>query len=185
MFRWEWMSLLFYSHASIPVIRSRTLCRSIVCMVCIFYFLSQENAEGSREKTKKVLVVPYDIRIPKIRIGTRQASQLRTHRIVVRIDSWGPDSQYPDGHFVRSIGPIGDIETETAVIMIENSLQCPPFSRALLNGEWCSDRFSRCVLPQICQWVYFSCTMSNVMLLSMYIPCAVLYTVSIVLLSLD
>ena len=80
-------------------------------------------------------MVPYDIRIPKIRIGTRQARELRGHRIVVRIDSWEPDSFYPNGHFVHSIGPAGEIETETAVIMIENNLRHPPFSRALLDGE--------------------------------------------------
>ena len=32
------------------------------------------------------------------------------NRIVVRIDSWDINSQYPNGHFVRSIGCIGDIE---------------------------------------------------------------------------
>ena len=79
-------------------------------------------------------MMPYDVRIPRIRIGTRQARLLRSHRIVVRIDSWVSHSRYPDGHFVRTIGPIGDIETETAVIMIEHDLQRPSFSRALLNG---------------------------------------------------
>ena len=80
-------------------------------------------------------MVPYNIRIPKIRIGTRQASELRNQRIVVHLDSWETDSQYPNGHFLRSLGPIGDLETETAVILIENDLHCPSFSRALLNGE--------------------------------------------------
>ena len=79
--------------------------------------------------------MPYDVRIPKIRISTRQANLLRSHRIVVHIDSWLLHSQYPDGHFVRSIGPIGDIETETAVIMIEHGLLCPSFNKALLNGQ--------------------------------------------------
>lgn len=55
-------------------------------------------------------------------------------RIVIRIDSWEADSQYPNGHFVRSIGPIGDLETETSVILIENGLTSVPFSKALLNG---------------------------------------------------
>ena len=79
--------------------------------------------------------MPYDLRIPKIRISTRQANLLRSHRIVVHIDSWLLHSQYPDGHFVRSIGPIGDIETETAVIMIEHGLLCPSFNKELLNGQ--------------------------------------------------
>ena len=29
---------------------------------------------------------------------------------MVKIDKWEVSSQYPDGHFVRSIGPIGSIE---------------------------------------------------------------------------
>lgn len=38
-------------------------------------------------------------------------------RIVVRIDDWDIHSQYPNGHFVRSIGSIGDIEVfQTLVI---------------------------------------------------------------------
>ena len=28
----------------------------------------------------------------------------------MKIDKWNLRSQYPDGHFVRSIGPIGSIE---------------------------------------------------------------------------
>ena len=96
----------------------------------------QEKAEeGSRGKTERVLVIPYDIRIPKIRISTRQADILRSHRIVVHIDSWSSSSQYPDGHFVRSVGPIGDVETETAVIMIEHGLLSPSFSHSLLTGQ--------------------------------------------------
>ena len=31
-------------------------------------------------------------------------------RIVVRFDEWDINSHYPDGHFVRGIGPIGDTE---------------------------------------------------------------------------
>lgn len=45
------------------------------------------------------------------------------------------DSQYPNGHFVRSIGPIGDIETETAVILIEHQLATHSFSKAMLAGK--------------------------------------------------
>lgn len=55
-------------------------------------------------------------------------------RIVIHIDSWEVGSQYPNGHFVRSIGPIGDIETETAVILVEQELAANPFSKALLEG---------------------------------------------------
>ena len=56
--------------------------------------------------------------------------QLKDHRIIVRIDSWEIDSQYPNGHFVRSLGKIGDLETEIAAILMENSINVPPFSDA-------------------------------------------------------
>ena len=51
-------------------------------------------------------------------------------RIVIRIDGWEVDSQYPHGHFVCSLGPIGDVETETKAILVEHGLLSKPFTRA-------------------------------------------------------
>lgn len=64
----------------------------------------------SSTKVEKVLTIPYDVKIPKIRIVTRLANQLKHHRfvipalnniivyrIIVRIDAWDIHSQYPDG----------------------------------------------------------------------------------------
>ncbi len=59
---------------------------------------------------------------------------LEYDRIVIHIDSWEAGSQYPNGHFVRSIGPIGDIETETMVILIEHQLATTTFRKAMLEG---------------------------------------------------
>lgn len=42
-----------------------------------------------------------------------QAATLADKRIVVAIDSWEADSLYPSGHYVRTLGAIGDKETET------------------------------------------------------------------------
>lgn len=42
---------------------------------------------------------------------------------------------YPNGHFVRSIGPIGELETEISTILIEHELASIPFSKALLKGR--------------------------------------------------
>jgi exoribonuclease R len=36
-----------------------------------------------------------------------------TQRLVVAIDGWEPDSAYPHGHYVRSLGEIGSKDTET------------------------------------------------------------------------
>lgn len=42
-----------------------------------------------------------------------QAATLADKRIVVAIDGWEADSMYPSGHYVRTLGAIGDRETET------------------------------------------------------------------------
>ncbi|XP_038076853.1 DIS3-like exonuclease 1 isoform X2 [Patiria miniata] len=89
-------------------------------------FPEEQESQGSR--AGKVLVIPWDYRIPKIRISTRQAEALREDRIVVRLDSWETDSQYPNGHFVRSLGPTGSLETEIAAILVENSISVGAFS---------------------------------------------------------
>lgn len=94
------------------------------------YVATFAEDEKTSQKGGKVLVIPWDYRIPKIRISTRQVEQLKDHRIIVRIDSWEIDSQYPNGHFVRSLGKIGDLETEIAAILMENSISVPPFSDA-------------------------------------------------------
>ena len=50
------------------------------------------------------------------------------YRLVVRIDSWEPDSQYPNGHFVRTLGKSGHLETEKAALLLEHDLSAAPFS---------------------------------------------------------
>ena len=44
---------------------------------------------------------------------------------MVAVDSWEPDSMYPSGHYTRTLGAIGDRETET-----EASALCPPADTA-------------------------------------------------------
>lgn len=46
----------------------------------------------------------------------------------MRIDSWESTSLYPNGHFVRVLGRIGDLEGEIAAILVENSICAAPFS---------------------------------------------------------
>ena len=40
---------------------------------------------------------------------------------------------YPSGHFVRSLGPIGDLETEVQALMVEHTLAAPSFTEAQLK----------------------------------------------------
>ena len=60
-----------------------------------------------------------------------QAATLADKRIVVAIDGWETDSAYPSGHYVRTLGPIGDRETETEVLLLENDINTAPFSPAV------------------------------------------------------
>ncbi|XP_013780030.1 DIS3-like exonuclease 1 [Limulus polyphemus] len=88
---------------------------------------------ANRKLGGRILVIPYDCRIPKIRITTKQAVNFQNKRIVVRIDSWERDSQYPNGHFVRILGEIGDLETEIAAILVEHEISVSSFSKGLLE----------------------------------------------------
>ncbi|OIT26942.1 PREDICTED: exosome complex exonuclease RRP44 homolog A [Nicotiana attenuata] len=78
------------------------------------------------------LFVSKDRRIPKIRIQTRQLGNLLDKRIIVAVDSWDRLSRYPTGHYVRTIGEIGDRDTETEVVLIENDIDARPFSAQVL-----------------------------------------------------
>jgi DIS3-like exonuclease 1 len=50
-----------------------------------------------------------------------------------------PFLQYPNGHFVRTLGRIGDLETEMDGILVENDITITPFSQGMLaempNGD--------------------------------------------------
>ena len=91
--------------------------------------------EDSLDKAagKRVLVIPYNRKIPKIRILTTQYRSLQGHRIRVRIDAWPVTSQYPQGHFVSVVGRTGDLETEIDTILTENDITVTPFSQGILQ----------------------------------------------------
>ncbi|KAK1326045.1 hypothetical protein QJS10_CPA01g00238 [Acorus calamus] len=78
------------------------------------------------------LFVSKDHRIPKIRIQTRQLGNLLDKRIIVTVHSWDRMSRYPFGHYVRTIGAVGDRDTESEVVLIENDINSGPFSTQVL-----------------------------------------------------
>jgi exoribonuclease R len=49
----------------------------------------------------------------------------------VRMDNWPANSQYPNGHFVRSLGQIGDLEAEIKVLLVQHDIddRIGPFSQ--------------------------------------------------------
>ncbi|XP_032512686.2 exosome complex exonuclease RRP44 [Danaus plexippus] len=78
------------------------------------------------------LFTPAEKRIPRVRIETRQSDILISQRILVALDSWPRNSRYPLGHFVRSLGPIGDKDAENEVILLEHDVPHARFSEAVL-----------------------------------------------------
>lgn len=85
------------------------------------------------ENTSRHIFIPADRKIPRIRIETRQADKLKNQRIIVAIDSWPRSSRYPQGHFVRSLGPLGELETENEVILLEHDVPHSKFSEEVLS----------------------------------------------------
>ena len=92
---------------------------------------------GSLQETNiqqgHVLFVSIDERFPKIRIYSRQIQELMDKRIMVNVDSWPENSKYPIGHYVRTVGRIGDRNAETEVIMLEHGVTEAIWSNAVLN----------------------------------------------------
>ncbi|MGH0151404.1 UNVERIFIED_CONTAM: hypothetical protein FKN15_039454 [Acipenser sinensis] len=113
-------------------------------------FPPKEEVQSQGKNSQKILVTPWDYRIPKIRISTQQAEALQDHRVVARIDSWESTSLYPNGHFVRVLGKAGDLETEVAAILVENNIQVPPFSEAQSPSEF----FLQLGILEFCSWVF-------------------------------
>ncbi|KAJ2734872.1 hypothetical protein IW152_001982 [Coemansia sp. BCRC 34962] len=79
--------------------------------------LQLDEAGGSRH-----LAVPVDSTVPKIRIHYMDTAAIAGKYFVVAIDEWPADSQYPQGHFVRVIGPVGNLDTEVDVILVERQI---------------------------------------------------------------
>ncbi|KAF3686767.1 DIS3-like exonuclease 1 [Channa argus] len=96
-------------------------------------FPLRDGTQSQSRNSQRILAVPWDRRIPKIRISTQQADALQDHRVVVRIDSWESTSVYPNGHSVQVLGRAGELETEVQTILIENCIHMPLFSDAQLR----------------------------------------------------
>lgn len=79
------------------------------------------------------IFVPAERKIPKVRIETRQSESLKSQRIIIAIDSWPRYSRYPQGHFVRALGPLGDRETENEVLLLEHDVPHSKFSKEVLS----------------------------------------------------
>ena len=77
--------------------------------------------------TSTVVFVSIDARIPPILIRTTQRDRLAGMRLLVSVDSWPADSEWPLGHYVRTLGETGTKDTETKVLLQEFRIPCEPF----------------------------------------------------------
>ncbi|KAJ2802409.1 hypothetical protein H4R20_003290 [Coemansia guatemalensis] len=68
------------------------------------------------------LAVPVDASVPKIRIHYMDVSAINDRYFVVAIDGWTADSVYPQGHFVRALGPVGSLDAEIDTILVERQI---------------------------------------------------------------
>jgi len=89
------------------------------------------SKNGQAQQT--VFLIPMDKKVPKIRVRTRQAASLLGKRVLVAVDSWGRDSRYPVGHFVRSLGELESKGAETEALLLEWDVQFRPFPKTVLD----------------------------------------------------
>ncbi|KAF4585350.1 mitotic control protein dis3 [Ophiocordyceps camponoti-floridani] len=92
---------------------------------------SKSAAQGRRQDS--VFLIPMDKKIPKIRLRTRQVSELLGKRLLVSMDAWERDSRHPVGHLVRSLGELETKEAETEALLLEWDVQYRPFPKAVLD----------------------------------------------------
>ncbi|KAI8061570.1 DIS3-like exonuclease 1-like protein [Gongronella butleri] len=92
--------------------------------------IQHDEAGGSMH-----LAIPLDPLIPKIRIRYQDVSLIENQRIVVRIDNWPVNSQYPNGHYVRSLGPIHQLDTEVSAILVEHGISVSQASKAFSEAS--------------------------------------------------
>ncbi|RMX68332.1 hypothetical protein DD238_004452 [Peronospora effusa] len=78
------------------------------------------------------LAVPMDQRLPKVRLRSQRLDALLDKRLKIVIDSWAPDSSYPNGHYVGILGVSGSLQTELSALLVDNEVEEAPFSEAAL-----------------------------------------------------
>ena len=93
---------------------------------------SIQTGAGVRS-SQTLFFVPSDRRLPRIKLKSRQADNLKQKKVIVNIDEWTQDSRYPTGHLVKILGPQEDKETEIEALLLEWDVQYRPFPKAVTN----------------------------------------------------
>eukprot|EP01125_Pyxidicula_operculata_P004297 TRINITY_DN1650_c0_g1_i1.p1 TRINITY_DN1650_c0_g1~~TRINITY_DN1650_c0_g1_i1.p1 ORF type:complete len:1014 (+),score=302.63 TRINITY_DN1650_c0_g1_i1:51-3092(+) len=91
-----------------------------------------EGNNNNEEEEVELLFDALDLRLPKIKVRARQASQLLRKRIVIGIDSWPRYSKHPIGHYVKTLGDIGDSNAESESLLIQHGISYEEFTPAVM-----------------------------------------------------
>lgn len=91
----------------------------------------REDTQATPGRTSNALFVAVERSVPYISIQTRQAAQLMDKLLVVVVDEWPVDSRYPLGHYVRTLGKIGELDTESEALLLEYDVNTAPFTSAV------------------------------------------------------
>jgi len=86
---------------------------------------------GTSTAAQTVFVIPTSPLLPRIRLRTRQAPLLLDQKVLVTVDRWDINSRYPEGHFVRSLGKVGQKEAEQEALLVEFGVAYGAFGRAI------------------------------------------------------
>ena len=118
---------------------------------------SDGSTLGARGGGSAPLVVPMNPCIPRIRLAhsslaaafissstipstssslssttTTTTPNLQNQRIIIEITNWNIGKSYPNGRYIRTIGRIGQLETEIQCLTIEKGIEPIPFSNNAL-----------------------------------------------------
>eukprot|EP00889_Picochlorum_renovo_P003605 jgi/Picre1/30635/NNA_005996.t1 len=88
---------------------------------------------GPSDTMKSVICVPFDHRFPKLRVKSRHLDTYISKRFLVRIIGWDEDSSYPHAHILKCMGPMGDLKTETDVLLHRHGLLFGEFVQGALH----------------------------------------------------
>lgn len=89
------------------------------------------SSSSTSTAVQAIFALPTSPLLPRIRLRTRQAPQLLEQKILVTVDRWDTTSRYPEGHFVRSLGKVGDKEAEQEALLVEYGVSYSAFGKAI------------------------------------------------------
>lgn len=107
--------------------------RRIVDVVACLDSVDEEDiVRNPHAKRNGALCVPMDGKIVKIKLLTRRASDLVGARFVIRVDEWRTNQRYPNGHLIKILGAVGDVDGEMAALLARYDVPTDPFGAQAL-----------------------------------------------------